>query len=192
MALSIPYCSLADVQHECGNDDADKVAVMEDCINRASRRAEEVCHRDWTYHNHASSPLSVESGWLLGDSVFFPWPIITLTEVSLEGVVKPTDEWYVSNGILVGSTDWNNRFPFGVSNYFQVKGTFGYPHPDLAAPPPTCPANVRRAVALTAAVWSGYYSRQFKDHEGMVQSVLTTSIPPEAHRLLSGQIRRRF
>jgi len=93
MSLYKPYTTVALVQQECKNDESDLTAVYESAINSASRIAEDYCNRDWWYHDHASSALTVDPRWVVQDRIYLPWPVKTLTEVTVAGTALDTDHY---------------------------------------------------------------------------------------------------
>lgn len=199
MPLSTPYCSLVDLQRELKNEDADAdeltLARHEQCINRASRAAELFCGRDWTYHNHASSALTVKQRWIILKSIYLPWPIKTLTAITIDGVTEDTDDWrFEVGGKEVERVGAWPEWPFDNQDFIQLTGTFGYTHPDLTEPPTDTafPEAIRRAVTLIAAAWTGDYRKEVMGLEGGKESMLVTDIPKEAKRLLMGQRSRFF
>jgi len=200
MALSTPYCTLQDLADELKNNDAvdgDATVVTrhEDAINRASRMAEEWCHRDWTFHDYSSTALVPEEAWIQGDSLWLPWPIKTITEVKIENDVQDTDDYKfrVGKSEVRFVDEWPSPIAFDDADYVSIKGTFGYTHDDLTTVPndTTFPEGVRRAVVLIAATISGDYRKEVMGREGGVEQLLITDIPKEAKMLLR-KYRRRF
>jgi|SRR6185503_10888249 len=99
--LFYPYTSLAAVQQETKNRDSDKEDWFKECINNASRIIEEELRRDFRFHDHTSSALTVKSSWFAGQEIFLPWPILTLTEVKInEDDALSSDDYIYENGAL--------------------------------------------------------------------------------------------
>ena len=195
MALSTPYCTLLNLQDETKNNDADSDAAAltrhEDAINTASRMVEEWTHRDFTIHDHSSTALTVAEKYIAQDSIYLPWPVLTLTEITVDGTVLPTDEWkQVGSYEIRRIEDWPS-IPFDDATFIQIKGTFGYLHPDLTTIPTGLPATVQRATTIIAATISGDYRKDLMDRDGGVQQIGVTDIPKEAKMLLR-KFRRRF
>ena len=200
MALSTPYCTLQDLADELKNNDAvdgDATTITrhEAAINRASRMAEEWCHRDWTFHDHSSTALVPAERWIQADSLWFPWPIKTITEVKVDDVVQDTDDYrFQVGGLELRYIDrWPNPVSFDNPAYVSIKGTFGYTHSDLTTVPDdvSFPEGVRRAVVILAATLSGDYRKEVMGRDGGVESMLVTDMPKEVKMLLR-KYRRRF
>ena len=198
MALSTPYCSLLDLQDELKNNDSDTEADVttrhENAINRASRMVDEWTHRDFTYHDHTSSMLTVEECLVVGDSIYLRWPIKTLTQVYIDGELKDAEDWKfeINKKRVQYISDWP-AFPFDTSTFLQLKGTFGFTHADLTEPPTDAlfPEGIRRATVIIAAAISGDYKKEVMGREGGVDQLLVTDIPKEA-KILLRKYRRRF
>jgi hypothetical protein len=198
MALSTPYCTLQQLQdrlrNEDANTDATALARHEDAINRASRMMEAWCHTDWTIHTHTSSKLVPKNRWIIGNHIYFPWPIKSITAVEIDGAVEDADDWGYETGekVLAYAGDWP-KIPLDNSSYIQVTGTLGYTHPVLTAPPTDAdfPEAVREACIITAAALTGDYRREVTGVDGAKQDLLTTEVPEEARKLLQRH-RRHF
>jgi hypothetical protein len=157
---------------------------------------EEWCHRDWTYHNYSSTALVPDELWIQGGSLWLPWPIKTVTEITIDDTVQDEDDYR----FVVGRSEirlfghWPNPVAFDKPSYVTVKGTFGYTHSDLTAPPtdPLFPEGVRRAVVIIAASLSGDYRKEVMGREGGVEQLLITDVPKEAKWLLRKYCRHFF
>jgi hypothetical protein len=196
MALSTPYCTLQQLQDRIRNEDADTSNVVlarhEDAITRASRMIEGWCHTDWTFHDYTSPKLVPSNKWIIGDTIYVPWRILTLTEVEIDGHVENPDDWgFELHSKAILYTDVWPKIPLDNANYIRLTGTFGYLHPDLTAPPTDLPEAVREACIITAAALSGDYRREVTTVEGGKQDLLTTEVPEEAKKLLK-RFRRHF
>jgi len=85
-------------QSETGYDE-----WFKDCINDASRMVEEMCKRDFWYHDHSSTLLLAKTLWIVGDIIFLPWPVKTLTEIQMDDVAIAADDWtYENNDVIRG------------------------------------------------------------------------------------------
>lgn len=159
--LDRPYTSLLEVQDECRNhadaevsgvNPKDKIARA---INLASRFIEDHCHRDFLFHDHTSSAIAVQRRWIVAAEIFFPWPILTITEISENDVALDPSQYYfdagqsqltrlgnsvalgggVTSGSIYNPTNRGNglldeQSPLwtmpGGGNTLRIKGTFGY------------------------------------------------------------------
>lgn len=191
VALSNPYCTLAQLQEEVRNNKATENDWFSECINTASRWVEEECGRDFWFHDHSSSALVVHPSYIVGDMICLPWPILTLTEVADDGYVVPSDEYYVDGSAIHRDGEWS-RYLW--KRTITLKGTFGYTL-DVTNPtttPPTgLPKGIQRATVLVAAAHSIRNNRTVVGADGNTESVLNTTIPQEAFRQIA-RYRRRF
>lgn len=192
MALLNPYCTLGQLQKELKNDDADTdddvLAWHQDCINRASRFVDDYTHRDFLYHNHASSALAVEPTWIIGEEIWFPWPIRTLTELTIDGTAQSSDDYTFKVGKRTLFNIESLPVVKNESGYVSVKGTFGYGDGvDTTAPPndTSFPYGITRATILIAAAFSADNRKEVAALDGSRTSLLDTNIPAEAYRLLN-------
>lgn len=192
MSLSNPYCTLVQLQREIKNTDADSddtvLAWHQDCINRASRFVDQYTHRDFLFHDYSSTALPVEPRWILGNEIWFPWPIKTLTELTVDEVAQSTEDYTFRAGKrkLVNVED----LPVVEyqSGYVSVKGTFGYgTGADTTSPPVDAnfPAAITRATVLIAAAFTADNRKEVAALDGTRTSLLDTNIPDEAIRLLN-------
>ena len=203
VALSYPYCSLSDVQDEIRNHSADIEDKLRTAINLASRRVDEHCNRDFKFHDHATTALPVPTRCIIGDKIFLPWPILTLTVVTENEVALDANDYYFEAGekwiervsnlaVRLGqSPDTVVVTPLwmkpGGGTSLTIKGTFGYALETTdgsTKPPPLLPASLRRACALIASAWSGEYRKESVSPDGQKNSVLDATIPREALMLL--------
>ena len=184
-ALSFPYCTVEDVQREIRNTDD----VLEDAIiaaiNQASRFVDAYCETDFLFHDHSSSAYTVPRKRVIADSIFLPWPIITLTEVvsDEDSFDMSTDVYYGVGGREIQSLD-GDFADYPCTLVVTVKGTFGYESDSETEVAATLPPGIRRATALIASAWSGRYQKEQVSVDGVVQQLLLTDVPPEAFRLL--------
>ena len=102
VVLSKPYTSVNRVKRECHikQSESNNDNWLKQCVNDASRLAEEMTHREFWYYNHATTALTVKTGWVVSDTVYLPWPIITLTEVAIDDVALDTDDYTYENDAL--------------------------------------------------------------------------------------------
>ncbi len=191
-----PYCTLQSVQEVTGNSEEDGIEKTLRSINEASRLIEDQCGAGFWFYDHTSTPFKVPQGSVIGKVAFLPFPVLSLTEVTVDGIVvdlAETDidvgEPYVSSLV----TDWGGS-PF--SGKMLIKGTFGYvmsppdPNNGLALPPSNLPESVRRACMLMAASMSGLWHRERVGIDGEKTTMLETRIPAEVDSLLSKWNRR--
>lgn len=202
MALSTPYCTVQDVADELKNNDglsgdpdysSEVAARWERSINRASRMAEEFCHRDWTIHDHSTDMLTVEDKYVCHDEIILPYPIKSISEIYIDGELEDSDGYRKKGRYSIERSIRWPKFPFDNDNFIQIKGVFGYTHDDLTTVPNDeyFPEGLRRAVALLAAVLTGDYRKEIMDREGGATELLITDIPKEVKMLLR-KYRRRF
>lgn len=186
--LSRPYCTLDHVRSEVGTpaDDLSDDDKFKDAINMASRAIDDYCHRDFWFHDHASAGLVIPADWAIGPKIYFPWPILTLTEIAYAGTVIDAANWMFTAGSR--SVEYISNFSKSRPGYLlSVKGTFGYPlavSDPATTPPPTLPEPVRRACIQIAAAWTNEVKRDRLTATGDKVSMLDNRIPPEAMKLL--------
>lgn len=204
-----PYTTLEEVQRETKNSGTELDDWYRDCINLASRYIEERCKRDFWFHDYTGSEYRVRRSRVLEDKVVLPFPIISLTQVRVfSDILDPsdandiwkTDEYYYEVGEPTihteAETDWKftgapgrfGSYPF--RGFLWIKGEFGYPL-DAASdvtpsqvPPPTIPANVRRACTLIAAAVSDEMHKETVGLDGSRIELLETRVPREVHPML--------
>lgn len=212
MPLVRPYCTVADVQRETKNSGPELDEWYAECVTRASRMVEEMCLRDFWFHDYSAEDYSVPRSRVLGEMVALPFPIITLTDlwVYADKLVGKTDNDVVAEDeyyFEVGSSFFKSEFgPFAAARFragrfhsyneessdefrgFMVlRGTFGYElaetNPDTT-PPPLLPSEVRRATTLIAAAISDEMHKEQTGMDGSTVEILDTRIPTEAKTLL--------
>lgn len=171
------YCSLGAVQRETGNSNSDNDVWFTECITGASRWIDDYCLRDFGTHDHATTAYQVPWSEVISDTLFVPWPIITLTEVKVGETVIPVADYFFEVGRrsirkLDGSL-WSKT-----DGVITLAGTFGYASP---------PSGVVRACVLIASAWSHEKRRERVDLNGQRTSLLDDRVPDDALTLL-----RRF
>lgn len=194
--LISPYCTLRDAQLEAGNDSSDAALDLIAEINKASRWLDEYCSRDFLFHDHAATPLVVQDAWCAGNTIYLPWPVITLTEVRVGGVALAPEEYRVSrrpgsatakierNGPWIvdpsNATALNGEKGLMMAPRVELVGTFGFA-PATAkpteTPSPDVPATIQQACAAIAAIRSGQVRREIVVAGGGRESVTVRSIP---------------
>lgn len=204
IALQNPYCELRDAQAVAGNTDEESARDLVREINNASRFIEEYCRRDFLFHDHANTPLLVREGWIAQNVIYLPWPVITLTEVRVDGVALPASEWRHQPGTTASNVLRNGPWlpadgivqldPFtprpalAMPPRIELVGTFGYaPAEDDAEkkPSPSLPATIRQACATIAAINSGLVRRDFTNLGGDRESVTVRTFPKETYAALN-------
>lgn len=205
-ALLNPYCLLRDVQAEAGNtypDDAEDFLVE---INKASRWIDQHCRRDFLFHDHATTALTVPASWCAENVIFLPWPVITLTEITVDGIALQSSSFSFENvpgetcGKIYREGNWLARDNYGVGLQaekvitlplrIQMKGTFGYA-PSVttptAVPSPDIPADISQACAVIAAVRSGKLKREISlpGGGGAREAVTVRNVPKDTMATLA-------
>ena len=177
-----PYTTVADVQRETRNNDANFVSWFEEVINDASRYVDVFTGADFWFHDYTTNPFFVHPNLVFGNRIFLPWPVIELDQVSDEGVIlSPSTYEYKSRSITAKKNFSNRSWEKTVS----VKGKFGY---NLASsyatqnPPVDLPADIRRATTMIASAWKN--RKEVINAEGNRDSLLTSEIPKDAWKLL--------
>lgn len=103
-----PYCTLEDVRNECKNSTTDNDELYLRCINLASSYVEDVCGRDFSYHDNRVTPFRVPRNQVLGTEIILRWPIISITDVRM---------WY--DPLVQSSSDFSlnpNEYYFDVGS----------------------------------------------------------------------------
>lgn len=187
-----PYCSLADVQGITGNtevgDDTERTLKA---INTASRLVEDMTETHFWFRDHTSTPYRVPNNYVVGGTVFLPFPVITLTELAIASSVQDLSDMEFGDGErYIKATSAFGGVPF--TDKMEIKGTFGYALADPLVddygdilPPAGLPEKVRRATMLTAAAVSGLWLRERVGLDGSKDTILETRIPNEVTGLLS-------
>ena len=180
--LTNPYCTLADVQAECGNTSNDAVPALESAINLASRYIESECGRDFLFHDHKTTPWLVPVTSIGGNYMVVPWPGLTpdAVSVTVDGEAVDSSEFRVVNdpqtfaSYLIRSgkpwvADTEARVSIGVGSgihalaIVEVRGEFGF-RPDAQkpteAPSHDLPGTLRLAATVIAAVRSGKLKKE--------------------------------
>lgn len=204
--LTKPYCTLADVQAECGNSTAEAVPAIENAINLASRYIESECGRDFLFHDHKTTPYLVPHTAVGGSYIVIPWPCLTPNAVSvtIDGEAVDASEFHVINdaqcfaSYLVRSgkpwvADEEPRVSIRVGNgiprlaVIEVRAEFGFrpasEQPD-ATPSPELPGTLRWAATVVAAVRSGKLKKESIGLDGSRMSMVARNIPREVQETL--------
>lgn len=209
--LNKPYTTVNKVKKECqialsesNNDD-----WLKEVTNDASRFIEEYVGRDFWYHDHSSTALTIKSKWVVGSKIFIPWPIVTLTEISIDGVALDADDYAFEtqdikkggsiiyrSGDVYWTADLDTLNSSGIDQsslppshnpadmLIEALGTFGYTITSATEPPTDVPAGISRAATLVAAAMSGLNRKQFTPLDGSPIEFTEYRIPPEAKKLL--------
>lgn len=216
--LEKPYCTVEDVQAELQNTDADDAVQLIDSVNAASRWIEDYCSRDFWFKDcsTAGNELEVAPDWCAYNIIYLPWPVITLTKITVDDVEVPTTDYGYKNPqpgtgctskIYREGARWmageqrNNvgllpERVFTMPTVIKLTGTFGFalsqagdpPADVVTVPPPTLPQSVRRACTVIAAIWSGKSRKEIIDFSGNKQSLSQKDIPQATMRLLDRYI----
>ncbi len=192
MALSKPYCTVADVKSYTGDSDLG-TGTCEEAINYASRFVEQHCRRSFWYHDHSSTALTVDYRDITPDIIYLPFPIITLTEVKQEDDVLESDAYTgMSDGRIRlrknSSSIWRiiryDKYIFNKELDITIKGTFGYTISGTTAPPTDAdfPASVRRATVIIASAFTN--ENEETNLFGQGTPIPIKDIPEEAYKLL--------
>ena len=192
MALSKPYCTVADVQSYTG-DSSISSSTCENAINYASRFVEQHCRRSFWYQDYSSSAYTIDYRDVTDEIIYLPWPIITLTEVKQETTVLETGSYTgMSDGRIRlrknSSSVWDhvsrNQYKFNTELDITIKGTFGYTVSGTTAPPTDAdfPASVRRAVIIIASAFTD--ENEESPIYGQGVPIPIKDIPEEAYKLL--------
>ena len=91
-----PYTTLAKVKNECrvSTEEITNDDWFKECINDASREVERITGREFWYFAYTTlAKLTVKPWWVHGNTIYLPWPVITLT-----GVYLGTDEDQMDTG----------------------------------------------------------------------------------------------
>ena len=199
--LERPYATVDDVTRETKSSDSELTVLYEDAITAASRWIDEYCDTDFWYHvfgesssgsSGSSDPVDawvVPSGLILDYEVCMPWPVISLTDIEVNGEPVAEDDYWFENGKKIiyfeSKLHWQSKRR---GPTIKVMGAFGYPldleNPDTT-PPPTLPSSVKRACVLIAAAWSGELHKVQMGLDGSRLEMLDNRIPSEAKTLLS-------
>jgi len=187
-----PYCTIEEVRRETRNKDGHLDNWYRTCVNRASRVVDEETQRDFWFHDHSSSALTIKRKWIADDTIYLPWPVLTLTEIAYDGEIRDPESYEADGGMILTRCAWSRP---AIGKALTIKGTFGYTlHDDDQGeqePPEDIPAKIRRATTLIASAISMEMARELIDPTGSKQSILDSRIPQEAKMLLM-QFRWRF
>jgi hypothetical protein len=189
------YCSLEALQKETGNSDEDLVDWFEECIIAASRWIDDYCYCDFLSHDYSTNGYTIVSSDAVGDQIFVPWVIQSLSEVKSGDLVIDSSlyEWSVGKRSirLLDGSNWiaknqprYNSLGYGMGYEIArvgyamplvVKGVFGYAEP---------PRAVQTACCRIAAAWSHEKRREKMAMDGTRTSLLDERIPEESTMLL--------
>lgn len=204
MSLVRPYATVDDVTRETKSSDSELTSLYEDAITAASRWIDEFCDTDFWYHafgesssgssgssesSEESDAWTVPSGLVTDYEVCMPWPILSLSDIEVNGEPVAEDDYWFDEGkktIYFESKLYRQSHRRGPT--IKVCGRFGYllnaENPDTT-PPPSLPSSVRRACVLIAAAWSGELHKVQLGLDGSRVEMLDNRIPSEARTLLS-------
>lgn len=197
MALSKPYCNVADVRSYTGDFDISS-STAEESINQASRFVDQYCRRDFWYHDHSSSSFLVDYRDITDHMIYLPFPIINLTEVKQEDTILESDAYtgYSDGRIRLRrnrSSIWkilrDDGYIFDSDLDITIKGTFGYAISSNTEIPTDAnfPAAIRRATAIIASSFTDENEESPMFGDG--NPIPVKDIPEEAYKLLK-QFRR--
>lgn len=192
MALSKPYCTVAEVKSYTGDSDI-TTSTCEDAINHASRFVEQHCRRSFWYQDHSSTAFTVDYRDITPEIIYLPFPIITLTEVKQEDTVLDADSYTgMSDGRIRlrknSSSIWRvisrEKYLFNDELDITIKGTFGYTISGTTAPPTDedFPAAVRRATIIIASSFTD--ENEEANIFGQGTPIPVKDVPDEAYKLL--------
>lgn len=214
-ALLYPYCTLKEVQDECANDRIEDEESFRIAINNASRWIDWHCGRDFLFHDHAASPLVVPDHWIAENTIFLPWPVITLTAISVadagESTALEADEYrsetsfLTATGKITRAGRWKKQDAyspgllqpraFPLQRLISLTGTFGYVRPSTTVdatttyhtdrPSASIPQDIRQACIIAAAVRSGKSRKEIFTPDGNRQTVTAKNIPKDTLEVLS-------
>lgn len=192
MALINPYCTVEELQEELKNTSQDLTGELERAINAASRWIDDYLGRDHLYHNHATSPLSLAYGsrYVVADTIFLPWPIITLTAITQDGEAFIADDDYFTrinldgtqNQIILTGSEWAPGYP--PDGDIQLTGTFGYVQAGTENVPTGLPPTINQVCRLVAAAFSGHNTKDVVGIDGGKTAVTDKTIPKQVYDIL--------
>lgn len=189
VVLENPYTTVAEVGAECANSAAAEADIYATAINLASRTIDQLTKRDFLYHDYSAADLTVEEVWCAGDCIFFPWPIVSLTQVKQVDTVLLAANYAISyapgaqverlpylTGYLaefgqphapVSNESLNSVYRFedyARRRQLTVRGTFGYlPAGGLGAPDYTAPPQgLPSAVRRAATLIAARWSGRYR------------------------------
>lgn len=204
VVLDKPYCTEVEVRAELRNEDTEVQDQVLTAINTASRMIDDWCRTDFWRHDHSSTKLDVPPSWLVGNQVFLPWPIVSITAVeevswSDQGVATVTDVEsykYSMEGVVSGARIER----YGVLNFtykpyrdparvtLRLTGIFGTAlavSDPTTQPPTNLPSTVKRAAVLCAAAISGLFLKVSSNPiDSSRTEVFDSRVPAEVPRLL--------
>lgn len=211
--LDRPYCTLSEVQDETQNNRPEDIEILSRAINRASREIDEYLRRDFLFRDNASVPLSVPLSYCAENVIFLPWPVLTLTEISIvvppdPAAVLPSTDYTFENSILSATSkifragSWKAADSYGKVGILPsrsmglpiqilLKGTFGYvpaqkdSENDFSQPAIGIPQSIRTACAVLAGIRSGKLKKEIVDLNGQRNSVTTRTIPKDVADMLA-------
>lgn len=191
-----PYCTLRDAQTEAGTNDPDSALDLILEINKASRWIDDHCKRDFLFHDHSTTAFVVPESWCALGVIYFPWPIITLTEIKVGGELFAPSLYRHSrrpssatskierDGVWLSASAPSVGLPGAtlhrMAPLIELKGTFGFAPASVKPnenPSPDLPAVVSQACAAIAAIRSGQVRREITGPGGTREAITVRSVP---------------
>ena len=189
VALKNPYCTLADVQTETANNSHEDADQFRSEINAASRFIDGYCGRDFLLHNHTITPLVAGKNWIAGNVLFLPFPVISLTKITVDGFELPSADYIFENGTprstaqVIKSGQWIRKrqgSQFALPPKIELTGMFGYvPAATDSDISPDLPQEIVTACRVLAAIRSGKVKREFTTPDGNRQVATVRNLPPD-------------
>jgi hypothetical protein len=202
MSATNPYCTLAAVQSEIGNDSEDNDTVLYAAIEQASRFIDSHTNRKFYGQTFTEEvPYTVpRSAVTSPETVALPFIIRSFGGVMVDGEVL-SSEYYSVEGysILAEKIEGyahcapcaNITYPIfweeSRRKVVKVWGSFGYTpaaSSPATTPPSDLPAEITRAAVLIASAFSGLNTHDYISVTGERQNVNDNKIPLEAINLL--------
>lgn len=191
-----PYITVAELHEELKNNEAPLNDELAAAIDRASRWVDDYMDADFFFHDYSVFPLVLDqtADNVIGNRIFFSWPIISISGMTLGGaspdVLATPDDYFIGGGaqsLYRASGNWNLSRP---DNILSITGAFGYRQEsspgvyDPSQVPQGIPAKVKTATRLVAAAFSGYNRKEVLGVDGTKEGLITTSIPKTVYEYL--------